>query len=137
MATTSQADMFDAWELAVNVASGSTDPAVPPLVFQLEQALQAGKSAQEERFFHNSKSQQASRNMEQALTNGNEAYSRLRRLLQALHGVRAETLTMFGFRPLRPATKTQPKTIPPEQVQSTAQEATPAADSTTSEGTNQ
>jgi hypothetical protein len=133
----SQADIFDAWEVAINVASGSTDPAVPPLVLQLEQARQAAKSAQEERLFHNSKSQQATRNLEQAVTNGNESYSRLRRLLQALLGVRAEGLTMFGFRPLRPATKKEPKTIPPEQVQSTAQETTPAADSTTSEGTNQ
>ena len=80
MATTSQADIFDAWEVAITVASDSTDPAVPPLVFQLEQARQAGKSAQEQRLFHNSKSQQATRDLEQALTNGNEAYSRLRRM---------------------------------------------------------
>lgn len=133
----SQADVFDAWEVAINVASGSTDPAVPPVVFQLELARQAAKSAQEERLFHNSKSQQATRNLEQAVINGNEWYSRLRRLFQAIHGVRAEELTMFGFRPLRPATKTQPKTIPPEQVQSATQAATPAADSTTLEGTNE
>ena len=133
----SQADTFDAWEVAITVASGSTDPGVPPLVFQLELARQAAKSAQEQRLFHNSKSQQATRDLEQALTNGNDYYSRLRRLVQALNGVKSETLTMYGFQPLRPATKTQPKETPPEQAQSTAQEATPAADAKTSEGTIQ
>jgi hypothetical protein len=129
---TNQGNILKRADLLVDSLNGSElEPTVAELVGELTKARGDAKDALARRALSDSQSQQASRDLDAAVGSINVLYSRLRRIMQGVHGVRAEKLTEFGFQPLRLAQRSKAKEAPPVQAQSAKQAATAAADSTT------
>ena len=77
------------------------EPKVDELRVQLEKDTTGIRDAQARRNFHRAAAQQASRDLGGYLGSAREVYSRLRHLLIALFGLKAEKLAEFGLKVFR------------------------------------
>ena len=102
MPTVTQGDFLNAADkLVVAAKAQPPDPKVDELRLQLEKDTEGAREAQARRNFHKSEAQQASRDLDGFLESARDVYSRLRHLLIALFGPRAEKLVNFGLKVFR------------------------------------
>ncbi len=102
MAKVTQGDFLNACDWLLSAALVNGGEAATELRLQLETDTAGAKEAQARRNFHRAEAQQASRDLDGFLGSARVVYSRLRHMLIALFGLRAEKLVEFGIKPLRP-----------------------------------
>jgi hypothetical protein len=102
MPNVTHGDFLNACDNLVAAANANPgEPKVEELRLQLEKDTVGAREAQARRNFHKAAAQQASRDLGGYLRSAREIYSRLRHLLIALFGIRAEKLVEFGLRVFR------------------------------------
>ncbi|MEA2558569.1 MAG: hypothetical protein QOH06_73 [Acidobacteriota bacterium] len=112
MAKTTQGDFLNACDALLAAAVINGGEAANELREQLETDVAGAKDAQARRNGHKAQAQQASRDLDAFLASARVVYSRLRHMLIALFGLRAEKLVEFGIQPLRPVQKAKVKEEP-------------------------
>ena len=123
------ADHLKRWDVILVAAEANAgEPGFEDLRFQLDAAFGAARGALAQQALLRSQLQQATRDLDDFMANGKEAYSRLRRVVKGRYGLRSEKLAEFGLQPLRPAQRAI-KEKPPESGQTPTQAATPATES--------
>lgn len=102
MANQTHGDLLNACDkLLVAAKANPGEPKVDELRLQLEKDTEGAKEAQARRNLHKAAAQQASRDLDGFLSSAKQIYSRLRHMLIALFGLRAEKLAEFGLRVFR------------------------------------
>lgn len=120
MARSTQGDFLKACNNLLDAAKAQPpDPKVEELRLQLEKDTEGAREAQARRNFHKSEAQQASRDLDGFLSSAKDVYSRLRHLLIAIFGARAEKLVNFGLKVFRgPQVTTEQKFVASEKRKS-------------------
>jgi hypothetical protein len=137
MSKVTQGDFLNACDKMIVAAEANPGEPVDGLRIHLESDAEGIREAQARRSFHQSEAQKASRDLDRYLGSARLIYSRLRHLLIALFGLRAEELVKYGIQPLRPPkTKAEPtpppvedKKMPPENGWTPTQAAHPQTES--------
>ena len=102
MPNVTQGDFLNACNKLLDaVKAQPPEPKVDELRLQLEKDTEGAREAQARRNFHKAEAQQASRDLDGFLSSAKDVYSRLRHLLIALFGLRAEKLVEFGLKVFR------------------------------------
>ncbi|HEX5717910.1 MAG TPA: hypothetical protein VF179_17255 [Thermoanaerobaculia bacterium] len=112
MAKVSYGDFLNACDALLAAALVNAGEAADELRLQLETDTAGAKDAQARRNAYKAQAQQASRDLDGFIASARVVYSRLRHMLIALFGLRAEKLVEFGIQPLRPVPKTKVKEEP-------------------------
>lgn len=126
-----QADHLTRWDTALAAgAANDTEPTTTDLLVQLGAAATGAKHCLARRASLKYQQQQNSRDLDEFMAAGMEAYSRLALIVKGIYGRSAEKLAEWGMRPFRPALKSklEPPPLPedvkqPENGQSPAQAA--------------
>lgn len=118
MSKVTQGDFLNACDKMIVAAEANPGEPVDGLRVHLESDAEGIREAQSRRSFHWSEAQKASRDLDKFLGSARQIYSRLRHLLIALFGLRAEELVKYGVQPLRPPKlKAEPTPPPPPPVE--------------------
>ena len=115
MSKVTHGDFLNACDKMIVAAEANPGEPVDGLRVHLESDAEGIREAQSRRSFHWSEAQKASRDLDKFLVSARQIYSRLRHLLIALFGLRAEELVKYGVQPLRPPrVKAEPTPSPVE-----------------------
>lgn len=104
MPYTSHGDLLYACDKLLAAAKSlSGQPAADELSQQLDKVTIDAREAQARKNLHKAAAQQASRDFDLSIEIAKGTFSRLRHMLIALFGLKAEKLIEFGFQPFRPS----------------------------------
>ena len=133
-----QADHLTRWDTALAAGEiNDTEPGTGDLLVQLEAAAVGAKNCLNRRATMKYQQQQNSRDLDEFMDDGKEAYSRLALVVRGRYGPGSEKVAEWGLQPRRPVQKSKLE-IPPVETEKPpvkGQSPTQAANSQT-ESTN-
>lgn len=107
-----QVDHLARWDTALAAgASNDPEPGIADILVQLGSAATGVRNCLVRRASLKFQQQQNSRDLDEFLAAGKEAYSRLALMVKGLYGRSAEKLAEWGIQPVRPSLKS--KLAPP------------------------
>ncbi|HVG10103.1 MAG TPA: hypothetical protein VNM67_20540 [Thermoanaerobaculia bacterium] len=110
-----QADHLARWDTALVAGEvNDTEPGLGDLMVELGTATEGARTCINRRANLKYLLQQNTRDLDEFMAKGKEAYARVSYVVKGRYGIRAEKLAEYGLQPRRPALKSKVETPPVE-----------------------